>query len=119
MSYCELTEINDTLLKKSMAQSDVDEATEYVDAVVRGLGVETLTSPAPYEIKQLSIAYACMRRALYLSGKPIQGDADAYELKRKAYEKDVAKWKSSLTVEILTGKKQQAKSYFNMTMKRC
>lgn len=118
MIYCELTDINDTLLKKSMVQSDIDEGTAYVDAVVLGFGV-TLKFPAPYEIKQIAISYACMRRALYLSGKPVQSDVDAYELKRKAYAKDVQEWESKLTVELLTGAKQQQKSYFNMTMKRC
>lgn len=118
MSYCELADINDTLLKKSMVQADIDEGTAYVDAVVKGFGVE-LKLPAPYEVKQLAIAYACMRRALYLSGKPIQGDADAYELKRRAYEKEVKDWQGKLTIELLTGQKQHRKSYFNMTMKRC
>lgn len=118
MNYCELVDISDTLLKKTMVQTDIDEATDYIDAIALNFGV-ALKSPAPYEVKQLAIAYACMRRALYLSGKPVQGDVDAYELKRKAYERDVKSWESKLTVELLTGKKQNATSYFNMTMKRC
>lgn len=119
MSYCQLEDINDTLLKKTIVQEDIDESTKYIDAIALTFNLPDGIDNPPFEIKQLAIAYTCMRRALYLSGKPVNGDADAYELKRKAYEKDVAKWESKLTLELLVGSKQSRRSYFNMTMKRC
>jgi hypothetical protein len=110
MSYCELVDVKDTLLK--VQESDIAEATDYVDSLAKSLGAISIMSPTPYEVKQLAIAYACMVRAKYMVGKAPKGDSeDTYERKRKTYMADVSYWENKITTELLTGRMQARRKF--------
>lgn len=111
MAYCTKEDIKDTLLK--VEQSDIDEAMDYIDNLARSMGVASIVSPAPYEVKQLAMAYACMRRALYFSGKPARGqsDGDSYAIKCRQYQKDVQLWEAKLTPELLSGRSKERRKF--------
>lgn len=110
MSYCTIDDCKDTLIK--VEQNDVDEATAYVDALATSKGVNKIKDPTPYEVKQLAIAYALGRRALYLGGKQRNGmDGDPYLQKKKFYDAEVQRWEAKITAELLSGASSTRKPF--------
>lgn len=124
MDYISLEDIEDKLLKKLITATDIQKSTEYINDLAKSLGVTSIVKPVPQKIKDLAIAYSCANRAKYESGnspKSFQGTdgADAYELKRRVYLKEVQALTDELSINprIFTG--EQISSSFYPTIEIC
>lgn len=108
MSYLAKTDIEDELLKPLIQDSDLIAGDEYLQYVADRLDVTAIHVPLLPLAKQLVIAVACARRAKLKTGmNPAKFQnsegGDAYELKRKAYQKEVDALTAQIVFKDLTG----------------
>ena len=106
MAYILVEDIEDEVLAGLIQESDLDAATNRIKSIARALGVseDEIVEPLTDEVKELAIAVACERRAKFSVGTATRSDTgvDVYEIKRRAYAKDVEKLSGQMTVQLLT-----------------
>lgn len=107
MSFCLTTDIRDELIKKIVVATDCTEADAIILDMALALGVtaDQIATPLPYTVKALAIALSCVIAARNKSIMNVRGEdgADAYELKRQVWQKEVDRLKAGLTADVLTG----------------
>ncbi|TCL74241.1 hypothetical protein EDC14_1004179 [Hydrogenispora ethanolica] len=125
MTYITLEQIEDSLLKSIMKQSDIDEANEQISylAASKGISLTRIVTPVSVKLRRYAIAYACMIRAKsYFGQQPRQmqmdGGGDAYERKYKAYLAEVEKLENELVVEDFIGFRSKPQSCISIPLAR-
>lgn len=109
MAYFDPADVRDNLLRGLLTDADVGESTRYVEGLAARLGVKAadIKTPVAYPVAQLGLFYAlmvCARNASTMSeGKTNDSGEDAYELKRKIYEREYQAWESRITAETFAG----------------
>lgn len=109
MKYFEKEELRDQLLADMLTEEDCVDADDYIEDLARSLGVEPvdIAVPTPYKVKQLVMSYAlmvCARNGSIMNEKGSDG-TDAYEMKRRVYQREIDRLTSAMTADILTGQK--------------
>lgn len=112
MKYFEKEEIRDQLLADMLTEEDIADADNYIDDLAQSLNVEPrdIVIPTPYKVKQLAMSYAlmiCARGGSIMNERGADGN-DAYEIKRRVYQREIDRLTSAMTVQILTGQKSNA-----------
>lgn len=108
MSYFDIEDVRDSLLRGHISESDVNESTRYVAGLAARLGVKAadIRSPTPYPVERLALFYALMVCARNLSmmaqGRANEAGDDPYELKRRIYDKEYREWEGRITASTLT-----------------
>lgn len=108
MQYFEIEDVRDGLLKPILNQSDIDEATDYIEDLALKYGVDpkSIPSDVPFTIKKIAMYYALATCAQNTSQYNDEGDEvgpDAYEMKRRIYQKRLSELEATLSVETFTG----------------
>lgn len=119
MSYIALSDIKDEHLRKKFDAdpSIIDETTDYINNLAKGLGVDpaSIPIPAPYPVKMLAVSYACMIASMRLIGKP----DSVYEAKYKAYKTEATAWTNQINAEgLIGGKPPSPKKVYSIPMAR-
>lgn len=106
MAYILVEDVEDEVLASLIQESDLEAATNRIKSIARSLGVseDEIAQPLADEVKELAVAIACERRAKFSVGTATRSDqgVDVYEIKRRAYAKDVERLSGQMTVELMT-----------------
>lgn len=106
MAYILVEDVEDEVLASLIQESDLEAATNRIKSIARSLGVseDEIAQPLTDEVKELAVAIACERRAKFSVGTATRSDqgVDVYEVKRRAYAKDVERLTGQMTVQLLT-----------------
>lgn len=105
MPYFDPGDHKDTAIK--ITEDDIQEADQYVGAVLARVGVSAIIGPVPYEVSRLAVAVAYRNRALLQAGRGVSGGDDVFMIKYKAYDSQVKYWEPMITKELLLGKEQK------------
>lgn len=107
MAYINIDDIGDEVLVGLIQESDLEYASNRVISIARSLGVSEseIVVPLADEVKELAVVIACERRAKFSVGTATRSDngVDVYEMKRRAYAKDVERLSGQMTTQLLTG----------------
>ncbi|MBP2629887.1 MAG: hypothetical protein H6Q70_515 [Firmicutes bacterium] len=106
--YFDTTLIDDSMLKTYVTETHIKKSTNYIEDLATSLGVAiaNIANPTPFKIAELAEAYALMetakKKSMMNTNGQIEG-ADAFELKRRVYAKQVDSLTNQITATTFTG----------------
>jgi hypothetical protein len=106
--YFDVGGVDDELLKDSLTPEAIDKSSRYIEDLAYGLGVEVrdIVDPVPFKVSELAEDYALMetakKKSMMNSNGATEG-ADAYELKRRVYAREVSELEGQITADMLEG----------------